>query len=173
MTWTINLELSMQVTSMNSEITSLYGNRLRIRVCGLCWGGDQLLLINHRLPDRRNFWAPPGGGLEFGQSMDQALKQEFLEETGLKVDIRDFRFAAEFIQLPLHAVELFFEVSAIGGILKTGIDPEMAPENQIIMKTEFMTWDRLKAIPDTEKHGIFKNCQNMTDLKSMAGFYRI
>lgn len=158
---------------MNSNITSIYGNRPRIRVCGLCWQSDKLLVIKHQMEEGRVLWAPPGGGVEYGQCLEKALQQEFLEETCLEIEVNNFRFIAEFLKPPLHAVEIFFNVSVKGGLLKAGIDPEMAPDRQIILQAEYLSWGQLKAISNDEKHGIFKYCKDLTDLKSITGFYSI
>ena len=99
---------------MTPEIAQIYGNRVRLRVCGLCWQGDSLLLIMHKMGSN-DFWAPPGGGVEYGEPIEDALKREFLEETGLTVAIEKFHFGCEFIKAPLHAVELFFQVKKVAG----------------------------------------------------------
>src|SRR5688572_17010203 len=104
---------------MESEIAKIYGNRLRVRVCGICWENDRLLLVNHQMPNG-DFWAPPGGGLEFGEEAADALKREFKEEANLDIDVGSYLFGCEFIRQPLHAIELFFDVKAVGGLLKTG-----------------------------------------------------
>ena len=102
---------------MTPEIAEIYGNRVRIRVCGLCWQEGSLLLIKHKMGPE-GFWAPPGGGLEYGESLEDTLRREFLEETGLDVVSEKFLFGCEFIKPPLHAVELFFNVRIVGGKLK-------------------------------------------------------
>lgn len=158
---------------MNEEITKLYGNKVRIRVCGLCWQNDRLLLVNHGKITENDFWAPPGGGLEFGQSIEESIVREFKEETGLEVKVNEFQFIAEFVRPPLHAIELFFAVEIKGGVLKTGMDPEMLPDKQIIRGVEFMDWDSLNSILYNEKHGIFKYCHTKNDLLALRGFYRI
>jgi 8-oxo-dGTP diphosphatase len=158
---------------MNEDITKLYGNKVRIRVCGLCWQNDRLLLVNHGKITENDFWAPPGGGLEFGQSIEESIFREFAEETGLEVNVNEFQFIAEFVRPPLHAIELFFAVEIKGGVLKTGRDPEMLPDKQIIRGVEFIDWDSLNSIPQNEKHGIFKYCHTKNDLLALGGFYRI
>ena len=69
---------------MSPEIAEIYGNRVRIRVCGLCWQDDSLLLIKHGMGPG-GFWAPPGGGVELNEPLEVTLRREFLEETGLDV----------------------------------------------------------------------------------------
>ena len=99
---------------MDGEIGKIYGDRLRVRVCGLCWDGDRILLANHSLLSGSNFWIPPGGGLEYGETVEKALKREFSEETGLEVEQLGFAFGCEFVKKPLHAIELFFNVVKSG-----------------------------------------------------------
>ena len=158
---------------MKQEILSKYGNQVRIRVCGLCWQNEELLMVNHHMYKNKNFWAPPGGGVDLWERMENALKKEFLQETGLVITVNHFRFAVEFIKHPLHAIEIFFDVNIKEGSLIRGTDPEMSAENQIIVKTEFLSMERINAIPETEKHGIFTFCKDSSDLRTMSGIYRI
>jgi 8-oxo-dGTP diphosphatase len=154
---------------MNPQIAELYGNRVRVRVCGLCWESGKLLLVNHGVLYEKDFWAPPGGGVEAGESLQEALKREFLEETGLEIKVHGFRFGCEFIRPPLHAIELFFDVEATGGLLKTGKDPEM----QIIKDVQFEEVAKMKEKEEIELHGIFQIVENETDLRKLSGFYTI
>ncbi len=116
-------------------------------------------MVNHKSLTANNFWAPPGGGIEVGQSLSIALKQEFEQETGLVIDPGKFLFGCEFIQqLPLHAIELFFEVTILGGTLKVGHDPELSPSNRLFQMLLFYLPTKLSIIPLDQKHGIFKHC---------------
>lgn len=154
---------------MDPGIKKLYGNKVRVRVCGLCWDKRNLLMVNHRGLHNVDFWSPPGGGLEFGQGVAECLEKEFLEETGLSVVSDRFLFACEFIRQPLHAVELFFEVSVRGGTLRKGDDPEWP----IIEAVQFMSPSEIARIPETSRHGIFSVVPMPGDLKTLTGFFRI
>jgi 8-oxo-dGTP diphosphatase len=158
---------------MEKEIIEKFGNRVRIRACGLCWKDNHLLLINHIGLSKGNFWAPPGGGIEFGQLATEALIREFFEETGLNIKPLGLQFVCEYVNPPLHAVELFFGVQVTGGFLRQGSDPEMMETNQIIKEVEFLSWDEILRVNEAERHGIFRFCSLATDLKKMTGFYRI
>jgi 8-oxo-dGTP diphosphatase len=154
---------------MDSEVAKIYGQKVRVRICGLCWRDNSLLLVNHTGITDSDFWAPPGGGLEFGESFEECLKKEFLEETGLNVEVGNFRFGCEFIQRPLHSVELFFDVKEISGELIVGTDPEI----QIIDNVKYMTMEDIRSIPASELHGVFKHVDDPADLRQLKGFLRI
>ncbi|MEX1238257.1 MAG: NUDIX hydrolase, partial [Cyclobacteriaceae bacterium] len=137
---------------MDAELTNLYGNKVRVRVCGLCWQDGNLLMVNHQGLTQGDFWAPPGGGLAFAEPVQQCLQREFAEETGLKIRSGRFLFGCEFIKEPLHAIELYFEVAITGGTLQKGEDPECP----IIRDVRFMSPDELLKIPAASLHGIFR-----------------
>ena len=154
---------------MDEEIGKIYGNRLRVRVCGLCWDGEKLLMANHGLTSGASFWIPPGGGLEYSETLEIALKREFLEETGLEIAPLRFAFGCEFIKQSLHAIELFFNVKRTGGTLKNGYDPEL----QIIQDVRFFSERELAGLSSGEKHGIFRKAGAPNELRKLSGFYRI
>jgi len=154
---------------MDAEISAVYGERVRVRVCGLCWRNDRLLMVNHRGLSPGDFWAPPGGGLEFGESVEQGLEKEFLEETGLRIITGRFLFVCEFLNTPLHAIELFFEVNITGGTLRKGDDPELP----MIEAVRFMSADEIANLPGSSLHGVFRKVRSPDELKTLTGFFRI
>jgi ADP-ribose pyrophosphatase YjhB (NUDIX family) len=44
-------------------------------------------MVPHYLEGKLSHWYPPGGGIEFLESVEQAAIREFLEETGLEVKL--------------------------------------------------------------------------------------
>jgi 8-oxo-dGTP diphosphatase len=160
---------SRKVTLMNNEVARIYGDKVRVRACGICWQEGRLLMVNHSSITPTNFWAPPGGGVEFGDSVADTLKKEFKEETGLLIEPGEFLFGCEFIEKPIHSIELFYRVSVKSGQLKTGRDPEI----QIIKEVRFLSPEEIRNIPGKELHGIFRLIDSPVGLQDLRGFFRI
>jgi 8-oxo-dGTP diphosphatase len=156
---------------MTHSVHEFYGNRLRVRACGLCTSEDALLLVDHRLPGADHFWIPPGGGVEFGESMTQCLVREMREETGLIVEPGEFLFVTEFIAPPLHAIEFFFKVEKSGGVLEIGKDPEIT--DQIIREVKFMPWQKLKNQNPKTLHGIFQKVAEPSKIMDLRGYFKL
>ncbi len=157
---------------MIDSVYQAFGNKLRIRVCGLCIDNGRLLMINHQGIHEGDFWAPPGGGLQFGETLESCLKREFSEETGLDIEIKDFRFLYEFVQLPLHAIELFFLVDIRKGKLSRGYDPEMK-EKQIIQEVKFMSWAEINRLTPVSRHGIFNVVSESSKIVDLKGHFML
>ncbi len=157
---------------LDTNALEIYGNRVRVRVCGLCWRSERLLVINHGGLYGHDFWAPPGGGIDFGESADTGLRREYMEETGLLVEIGAHQFVCEYIKPPLHAVELFFEVSARGGEILVGKDPEMR-QGQSITAVGYKSIPEILQLPESHRHGIFRIAPSADALKGLKGYFRI
>lgn len=145
------------------SIKQTYGNKIRVRACGIVLQDDKMLLVQHSgLNDSDSFWCPPGGGIEFGETAEEALIREFKEETGLDIVVRKLIFVNEFIQPPFHAVELFFEVFIQSGKLITGTDPEL----NTIKNVKWVSLKEISAIPKKQKH----DCFNFTSQNNETRF---
>ena len=154
------------------EIVRHFGNKLRVRVNGVLIEHDKLLMVKHQSLGSAGFlWNVPGGGMEFGQSAEEALQREFEEETGLRIEVCDFLFVHELLVRPLHAIELFYLVEKTGGELVKGIDPEMQKNNQIIEDVRFMSWKELEEMAAENKHNIFNKCNDLIDLVNKRGYF--
>jgi 8-oxo-dGTP diphosphatase len=155
----------MPQSEVQINAQQLYGNKIRVRACGICIENDRVLMIGHRaILGKNTFWSPPGGGLEIGEMAEDALRREFLEETGLKISVGKLLLMNEFVNLPLHGIELFFEVKRVGGELILGHDPEMDLSQQLIQKIEWLSLDKIKSLNLGEKHNFWQKYRNFGEI---------
>jgi 8-oxo-dGTP diphosphatase len=59
----------------------------RIRVSALLRWEDRILLCRHEKAGRGDYWLLPGGGVNTGESLVDALHRELVEEVGLGDDL--------------------------------------------------------------------------------------
>ena len=151
---------------------SIYTGKVRARVCGLLKENDQILLINHQsIGSAGHLWAPPGGGIEFGETAEQALIREFKEETGLTIRVQEFLFIYEFIGQKHHAIELFYKVKRTSGELSLGTDPELDNENQIINGLKFVGIKEIGKSDKHQYHGIFGMVNSSEEVLDLRGLF--
>lgn len=158
---------------MEAEVEKIYGNRVRVRICGICIKDDKILLIHHKgVGEKGSLWAPPGGGLDFGEAAEQTLVREYKEETGLDIVVREFLFTNEFLAPPLHSIELFFRIEVTGGTMAKGKDPEMSDQRQIIQDLRYWHFDEIIQQDPLLFHSILRNVKNPSQLLGYRGFRR-
>ncbi|AKP50308.1 NUDIX domain-containing protein [Cyclobacterium amurskyense] len=161
----------MKKPNIKKDIIENFGNRLRTRVNGILIQDNKLLMVKHRMHTNHSFWNVPGGGMKFGQDAKENLKREFLEETGLNIAVNDYLFVHEFLEPPLHAIELFFEVSQTSGKLVVGIDPELETNKQVIEEVKFLSIEEIKKIPSEKKHALFGRINSLNDVRIWKGYF--
>ncbi|MFC5464155.1 NUDIX hydrolase [Lederbergia graminis] len=91
-------------------------------VYGVCIQDDKLLVIHKNGGPYINRYDLPGGSLEEGESLANAMKREFLEETGLAIKIEDNIGVIDFT-LPwlwkefthVHHIAVYYMVKIVGG----------------------------------------------------------
>lgn len=125
----------MKITEQNTSCPE-------VRVTGLLVENNELLIVKQLLKERSN-WNLPGGALEFGETLEQALIREMKEETGLVVEVGELLYVCDrFRGLKKHVVDMSFSVRRVDGSLRSesmGNDGEediasirMAPIDELV-----------------------------------------
>lgn len=75
----------------------------------------RFLLIRETLEDGQDWWIIPGGHVEFGESLVQAVQREIKEETNLDVEVGALIIYKEVIrvQFNYHTIIFFFKAQAL------------------------------------------------------------
>jgi 8-oxo-dGTP diphosphatase len=112
----------------------------RIRVGVVLVDGDRLLLVRHQKKDA-TYWLLPGGGLDYGETIEECAKREILEETGLEIEVKKFLYLSEGIapDKSRHIVQLFVLGERTGGNL-------IACDEEVIAEVAWIPFSELKTI---------------------------
>ena len=141
----------------------------RVGVNAIIFDGSRVLLSLRR---DIGWWNLPGGGVEAGETVDEALRREVREETGLEVELE--RLVGVYSKPQKNEVVLAFRCRATGGQLSATVEtaenryfePENLPRNTLPkhrQRIEDALLDRLDAIIRTQATSTEED-QRLTDL---------
>ncbi|HEU4940664.1 MAG TPA: NUDIX domain-containing protein [Candidatus Eisenbacteria bacterium] len=110
----------------------------------------RILLFLHADGMGRRFWATPGGGVEEGESLEQAARREASEELGahdvdltyLWTGLTEFEFADK----DVSQTEAFFQVTGNPGVL--GPEVEATHRRERILESRWWAADEIEASRD-------------------------
>lgn len=91
-----------------------------VSVAGVVVSDDGRALLIQRRDNHR--WEPPGGVLELGESIDDGLRREVREETGL--DVEPVALTGVYKNMKRGIVALVFRCKAVGGQLNVSDETE-------------------------------------------------
>lgn len=96
---------------------------IRIRIAVVLKQDDKVLMVQHK-KNGKKYWLLPGGGLEFGETIEHCAKRELMEETNLDIDIGELLFINESIPPDNHrqVLNLYYSATLRNGTLRIGND---------------------------------------------------
>ena len=109
--------------------------------------GEAVLLVKRGRPPRAGEWAIPGGKVDAGESLRDAVEREILEETGISVRAGEMVYQLEYIEhdeqggIAFHYVVLDYATEYLAGEPCAGDDAEEAA---------WVRFDELAALPLTD-----------------------
>lgn len=98
----------------------------------------RLLLIRRGTAPQRGYWSVPGGRVDPGETMVEAVVRELREETGLEGVCGELIGWVERMTDDRHLVILDFAAAVLGGRLQAGTDA---------LEVEWVAFDELSARP--------------------------
>jgi len=114
-------------------------NRPKVGVAVMIINDSKMLLGKRKNAHGQGAWAPPGGHLEFGETLEECAQRELLEETGLIAEsIKKLWFTNDIhLQENKHYITIFMVVDKFSGEVKN-LEPE---------KCEGWQWFDLNNLP--------------------------
>jgi ADP-ribose pyrophosphatase YjhB (NUDIX family) len=110
-------------------------------VTGIVVEDGRLLLLNQDTPNTGRSWSLPGGKLEDGETLAEALVREMKEETGLDVEPGRLLYVCD--HLPAQVVHVTFEARRTGGTVgEISAGADMTP----IRGVEFVPVSKLPSL---------------------------
>ena len=86
----------------------------QIRVTGILLEGRKILLVKQKVNPSRA-WSLPGGRVEAGQRLEEAINREMLEETGLITEVEKLLYICDKVDCDPPILHITFLLKKIGG----------------------------------------------------------
>jgi 8-oxo-dGTP diphosphatase len=121
----------------------------RIRAAAIIVKGDAILLVKHKNPDNGfEWWVPPGGGLEDGESIYDCARRETFEETGLKVELGQILYLRESVESSraIHQFEIFILADSFTGELTTANVRPQDLDSKYIKNVQFFSQRQMQGL---------------------------
>jgi len=121
----------------------------RIRVAAIIVQDGQILLARHQKKGKR-YWVWPGGGVDYGETVEEALVRELREEAGLKIRVRDLVLVNDSIppNKRRHIVNLYFTAAIRSGKIVVGVSDKRLVGMKFVPLSKL---PNIKVYPDVRK----------------------
>lgn len=83
-------------------------NEIKVVVKGILVRNNRMLIVQRSHTDSvgAGTWEVVGGNLNFGESLEDALKREYLEEVGLGITVKNLLFSTTFFTSKVRQIVL-------------------------------------------------------------------
>jgi mutator protein MutT len=96
-------------------------------VAAIILQNDKILLIKRGSEPNIGKWSIPGGSIEFGETLEEAVKREVREETGLEINVGELAGVLDLIvksdgNIQFHYVLIDYFAAVVSGEAVAGTD---------------------------------------------------
>ena len=123
-----------------------------IGVGAVVWRDNEILLVKRAKPPRLGQWSIPGGKQELGETIEEAVHREILEETSLKIEIVGLIDVVDAINLgkkgavEFHATLIDYAARYIDGKEVAGSDAKEVGWFDVDEIGQLNLWEKTKQI---------------------------
>lgn len=116
-------------------------SHIRIRAAGILVHEGQLLLVRHEKGGKA-YWLLPGGGVDYGETVEAGLKREFREEVGLDIGVGRLVMVHDSIPPDRHrqVLNLYFLVTCPNPVIKV-------TQDQVLKGAQFHPFEAVRGLP--------------------------
>ena len=128
--------------------------KTKLIVLGLVKNENNEFLLSQRhdpkIPDAHLRWDVPGGTNDFGESLEETLRREILEETGLDIEVKDLLSKStsmlwDHVDCKIHVVVLCYNCKLLKG--KTHLNDHKIHDLKWVKKRDL---GKYKFLPTTQ-----------------------
>ena len=113
----------------------------RISVGAFVIRDNKVLMVNHRMAGRYDFWVAPGGGVQGIESLEQAVAREVKEEAGVRVFVKNLLYVEEMYNPEERSIKFWYRCELLDGHLDCTAEEAVSEH---IVNVRFMGKDDLK-----------------------------
>ncbi|MEM4647593.1 MAG: NUDIX hydrolase, partial [Candidatus Nezhaarchaeales archaeon] len=106
-----------------------------------------VVLVRRRRPPYEGYWALPGGFVEYGETVEEAVKREVKEETGLDVDIKGLIgvYSKPDRDPRGHVISIAYLTIEVGGELRSSKEAQVG---EFLVVPENLAFDHRQILKD-------------------------
>ena len=113
-------------------------DKIRVGAAALVFSEGKLLLARRNKEPNKGMYILPGGGVDFGESLEKAVRRELLEETSLELtDLKPFRHF-ELIDEGQHRIIFYFFAKAM--------NPDCLKSSDDVYAAKFFSQEEIDAL---------------------------
>jgi 8-oxo-dGTP diphosphatase len=133
-----------------------YPDKPRVAVGGIVFKDNRVLLVRRGKPPAEGDWAIPGGSVDLGETLQQAVERELLEETAITVKAKEIAYVFDVIsgdpegRVRFHYVIIDLMADYVSGRPRPGDDVSdarwIAPDELNNLRINSKTLDLLRKL---------------------------